>query len=183
MVKLCIDRDNLLVPLKLVANQIFVYQMRKCLKLSIPVQFLSARVLASKQLFIHPCLSLSSPCSPLLLLHSSLFLLSVPLIPPPIISTSLLPSFPLSYSVPPSIHHLYCPSPCLGLPSPVFSFNPLSSLLLTSIPTISCPPVHLFISHFFCHHYPFIPSFNIIFSFLFSPVLLSVPLNTISISG
>ena len=53
MVKLCINRDNYLVPL-LFATRITVHQVRKCLKLSILVQFLSARVLAGKQLFIHP---------------------------------------------------------------------------------------------------------------------------------
>ena len=56
MFQLCINRDNLLVPLILAANQISVHQMRKCYKLSILVQFLSVKVLASKQLFIHPCL-------------------------------------------------------------------------------------------------------------------------------
>ena len=186
MVKPCINRDmdNLLVPLILVANQISVYQKRKCLKLSILVQFLTAGVQASKQLFIHPCLSLSSPCSPLFLLHSSPFLLSLPLISPPIISNSLLPSFPLSYSVPLS-------SPPI-VPHPAFA----SLLLFSNLPPLfsppdlishhflsSCTPLLLFISPYFCHHFPFFPSFNIIFSFLFSPVLLSVPLNTISFSG
>ena len=188
MFQLCINRDNLLVPLILAANQISVHQMRKCYKLSILVQFLSVKVLASKQLFIHPCLSLlSSPCSPLLLLHSSPFLLSLPLISPPIISNSLLPSFPLSFSVPPSIHHPYCPSPYFCLPSPVFLFTPPPLFpppdLISHHFLPSCTPLLLFISPYFCHHYPFFPSVNITFSFLFSPVLLSVPLNTISISG
>ena len=129
MVKLCINRDNLLVPLILAANQISVYQMRKCFKLFILAQFLSVRVLASKQLFIHPCLSLSSPCSPLFLLHSSPFLLSLPLISPPIIATSLLPSSPLSYSVPPPLLSLSLLLP----PFSCFLNYPLSSLLLTSI--------------------------------------------------
>ena len=53
MVKLCINRDNPLVPL-LSATWITVYQMRKCLKLSILVQFMSAKVLASKRFFDSP---------------------------------------------------------------------------------------------------------------------------------
>ena len=138
MFQLCINRDNL------AANQISVHQMRKCYKLSILVQFLSVKVLASKQLFIHPCLSLlSSPCSPFLLLHSSPFLLSLPLISPPFISASLLPSFPLSFSVPPSIHHPYCPSPCFCLPSPVFSITPS---LLSSWPHFPPFPALLYTS-------------------------------------
>ena len=161
MVKLCINRDNLLVPLILAANQISVYQMRKCFKLFILAQFLSVRVLASKQLFIHPCLSLSSPCSPLFLLHSSPFLLSLPLISPPIIATSLLPSSPLSYSVPPPLLSLSLLLP----PFSCFLNYPLSSLLLTSI---------------FTHH--FLPSCTFLVLF-FSPYsAITIPLFLLSIS-
>ena len=59
MVKLCINRDNPLVPL-LSATWITVYQMRKCLELSILVQFMSARVLASKRFFLFTPVMLSS---------------------------------------------------------------------------------------------------------------------------
>ena len=48
-----VNRDIPLVPL-LSATRISVCQMRKWIKLSVMVEFLPARVLASKQLFIHP---------------------------------------------------------------------------------------------------------------------------------
>ena len=55
MSKFCsmVNRDIALVPL-LSATQISVCQMRKWIKLSVMLEFLSARVLASQRLFIHP---------------------------------------------------------------------------------------------------------------------------------
>ena len=55
IIKLCINKDNLLVPLQS-ATPISVCQMRKFLKLSVRVEFQSGRVLPVKRLFIHPCI-------------------------------------------------------------------------------------------------------------------------------
>ena len=57
MSKLCINRDKPFVPF-LSATQISVCQMRRCLILSIIVQFMSARGLASERLFILPLVNM-----------------------------------------------------------------------------------------------------------------------------
>ena len=54
MVKLCINRDNPLVPF-LSASRILLCQTRKWIKLPVMVEILSTRVQPNKRLFIHPC--------------------------------------------------------------------------------------------------------------------------------